>query len=194
MKDTLILTDCDGVLLNYLFGFEQWAKSHGYVLAESTSHHWDFSSRYGVDDRTSQSMVLQFNESAAAGFLPPLRDAIYYVRKLHEQHGYVFRVITCFGTETHSVRLRQENLDRLFGHGVFQGVEYLPIGHCKRQALEKYRGTECWWIEDHPSNAQAGTDLGLNSVLISHNYNAGSECDAPRVSNWREIYQMITGQ
>ena len=40
-------------------------------------------------------MVKQFNESAAIGFMIPLRDAQwYYVKLLHEKHRYRFVAIT----------------------------------------------------------------------------------------------------
>ena len=50
--------------------------------------------RYGPTKEQGNKLVKQFNESAPIGFLPPLRDAQYFVKKLHEQHQYKFICIT----------------------------------------------------------------------------------------------------
>lgn len=194
MKDAVILTDVDGVLLNYVYGFDQWVRRHNIQQVPGTDHEWHFGRRYGIDTDRSHALIREFNESASAGFLPPLRDAIKYVRKLHEEHGYVFHAISSFGDDIHSVRLRQENLERLFGKGVFESLQCLPLGKPKAEVLAKYKDTECWWIEDHTGNAIAGQELGLRSVLVNHSYNLADEFSGPRVQGWREIYDMVTGQ
>ena len=38
---------------------------------------------------TGDQAIKNFNESAAIGFLHVLRDAQYFVKKLHEQHLFI---------------------------------------------------------------------------------------------------------
>ena len=90
--NNVILTDAYGVLLNWEYAFDCWMEEKGYTPL--TRDIYDVISRYGLDKEEKDLLVRSFNESAAIGFLPPLRDAINYVRKLHEEHGYIFRVIT----------------------------------------------------------------------------------------------------
>ena len=71
-------------------------------------------------------MVNLFNQSAVVGFLPPLRDAIHYVRKLHEEHGYVFHVCTSLHKDKNAQKLRIMNLEKLFGETVFE--KYIILG------------------------------------------------------------------
>jgi hypothetical protein len=134
-----------------------------------------------------------FNESAAIGFLPPLRDAMYYVKRLHEEHGYVFHCITSLSLDPNAKKLREMNLNKLFGDTAFEKVVCLDTGADKDHALAPYRDTGCYWIEDKPKNADLGHDLGLRSILIEHGHNMAHDCEYPVVKNWKEIYNIIVG-
>jgi hypothetical protein len=132
-----------------------------------------------------------FNESADIGFIPPLRDAIQYVRKLHEEHGFVFHAITSLSLDYNAVRLRKMNIRNLFGETAFEEIVCLDTGADKDEALERYRDTGCVWVEDKVENAEVGLQLGLNSFLMGHDHNADYDGDAIRVQNWKEIYDII---
>jgi hypothetical protein len=75
-----------------------------------TSLNTTLAARYGIDRDQSFKLIKMFNESAAIGFLPPLRDAMYYVKRLHEEHGYVFHCVTSLSTDVNAGRLREMNL------------------------------------------------------------------------------------
>jgi FMN phosphatase YigB (HAD superfamily) len=109
IMDKVILTDVDGVLLNWEYAFNVWMQRHGYRLGKNANS-YDMGERYDLNDKKKRELVKFFNESAAIGYLPPLRDAIHYVRKLHEKHGYVFHVLTALvrrspGSRTSSAEL-----------------------------------------------------------------------------------------
>ena len=135
-----------------------------------------------------------FNESATIRKLPPLRDAIKYVKKLHEEHGFVFRVISSLSEDQYAQHLRIKNLRELFGDTVFESYVFLDTGADKDDALEPYRDSGCWWVEDKPENANLGYDLGLDSLLMAHDHNEGYEGPVRKVNNWKEIYEIITGE
>ena len=186
----VILTDVDGVLLSWTHSFEWWMKRKGYKKKE-TSYFVD--KQYGISDEKARVLVDHFNESAAIGFLPPLRDAIKYVRKFHEERGAVFHAITSFGQERYAVQLREQNLKRVFGETVFERIHCLPCGADKAEALKRYEGSGWIWVEDHAINANVGAGLGLNTFLMSHPYNWESSVDpdVKRVDTWKEIYEAI---
>ena len=145
-----------------------------------------------IDKEEKDLLVRAFNESAAIGFLPPLRDAIHYVRKLHEEHGYVFRVITSLSLNKHAGRLRQKNLFKLFGTAI-DDVLCLDTGADKDEALAPYKDSGLIWIEDKPENADLGAKLGLTSYLIEHKHNMNHDNnDVTIVKNWKELYELIT--
>lgn len=191
LNEKLILTDCDGVLLDWVYSFDQWMARHGYQKRRSDVY--DLALAYGIEKDESKRLIRMFNESANIAYIPPLRDAIKYVRKLHEEHGFVFHAITSLSTDPFAVRAREENLRRLFGETAFEKVLCLDTGADKDDALEPYRDTECFWIEDKIENCDLGLELCLNSVLMAHDHNSDYVGNARRVQNWKVIYGMITG-
>ena len=148
--------------------------------------------RYGIPKDQVTKLIRIFNESAAIGFLPALRDAMYYVKRLHEEHGYVFHCITSLSLDVNAGRLREINLRKLFGLTVFEQIICLDTGADKHDALGAYQDSLCYWVEDKPENADVGHALGLQSILVEHEHNMNHECPYPIVKNWREIYEIIT--
>lgn len=187
MNSKLILTDCDGVLLNWEFAFECWMETHGHNVVDTSAY--NIGVRYGINN--AKKLIRQFNESAAIGFLPPHRDAMHYVKRLHEEHGYVFRVITSLSLDPYAKRLREKNLIKLFGSAM-ESVICLDTGADKNEALEPYRNSGLYWIEDKIENAVVGSDIGLNSILMEHEHNMHYVDNLiPLVRNWKEIYEKI---
>lgn len=189
----LILVDADGVLLNWEYAFAIWMEQHGHEKQPGAEFIYDIGERYGISKEQGRKLIKLFNESAAIGFLPPLRDAMYYVKRLHEEHGYQFHCITSLSTDVNAQRLREMNLSKLFGDTAFERVTCLDTGADKNYALEEYADSGCWWVEDKPENAEVGLDLGLKSILMEHGHNMHHVNERiPVVKNWREIYELIT--
>ena len=191
MKEKVILTDCDGVLLDWEYAFDRWMARHGYRIQVRDTY--NIAEKYDLGTANKSRLVRMFNESATIRKLPPLRDAIKYVRKLHEEHGYVFHAVTSLSNDEYAQHLRTKNLCELFGPTVFETYVYLDTGADKDEALSKYKDTNCWWIEDKPENAEVGLEMGLNSVLMWHSHNIGYGGDAYSVSCWKDIYELIVG-
>ena len=190
IKDKLILCDCDGVLVDWVYGFTKWMKQHGYEI--QVEGEYDIAKTFGITKAEGKRLVRHFNESAAMGWLPSLRDAVKYVRKLHEEHGYVFHCITSLSLDEHAGKLRKKNLEALFGKTVFEKVTCLDTGADKDEALEPYRDSGCFWIEDKIENAELGVELGLETILIEHDHNKDYENEHIQiVGYWKEIYDLI---
>ena len=191
--DRLILVDSDGVLLDWEYAFNIWMQEHGFEEVPGSKFSYEMDERYGIPKEQVRKLIRLFNESAAIGFLPALRDAMYYVKRLHEEHGYRFHCITSLSTDPNAVRLREMNLAKLFGKTAFERVLCLPTGADKNEALEEYRDTGCWWIEDKPVNAEVGHAVGLRSLIIEHGHNMHYYHEhITLVKNWRDVYQIIT--
>ena len=151
------------------------------------------SKKFGQEKRVMQSLVRQFNESARIGYLEPLRDAVWGVAKLAEA-GYKFHVITSLSEDEYAGMARTLNLTTLFGD-VFDEFVYLDTGADKDDALEKYKDSGLYWIEDKPKNAKLGADLGLKALMITHNFNKSLELDGvTKVSNWSNICDLVLNQ
>lgn len=190
VRDKVILVDCDGVLLDWMYAFQQWMKRHNYRIKNPDVY--DVGFMYGLERNEKRRLCRMFNESATIRKVPPLRDAIKYVRKLHEEHGYVFHAITSLSNDEYAQHLRTKNLCELFGPTVFEKYVYLDTGADKDEELEFYRDTGCLWVEDKVENAIAGAKVGLESVVMQHGYNR--DCDFPLMRNWKDIYDYVLGQ
>ena len=191
----VILTDADGVLLNWEYAFCTWMEQHGYTQIENGNHYYDLAERFDITRAEAKTKVTIFNESAAIGFLPALRDAMYYVKRLHEEHGYVFHCITSLSLDPSAYQLRKMNLEKLFGPTAFTKLICLDTGADKEAALAKYQDTGFYWIEDKYENAVAGLKAGLRPILIEHGFNMNEPIldGMKKCLNWREIYEYVTG-
>jgi FMN phosphatase YigB (HAD superfamily) len=191
ISEKLILTDCDGVILDWEYAFTQWMIRHGYKC-NGCEDSYDIHTRFNINKAESKRLVRMFNESAAIRKLPPLRDAMKYIKKLHEEHGIIFHAITSLSKDQYACHLRTKNLIELFGPTAFEKYVYLDTGADKDEELAKYKDTGCLWVEDKPENAVCGANFGLQSVLIEHDHNKDFyHEDVQKVSSWKEIYEMM---
>jgi len=186
----VILTDADGVLLNWGYAFDVWMMERGYIAKEPLEY--NIAKIYDIAPELSKRFVREFNESAHMGFVPPLRDAIQYVRKLHEEHGYVFHLITSMSKDENAQKLRTMNIKKLFGETAFVKFIYLDTGEDKDEVLSQYEGTDYIWVEDKVENAIAGKKFGLESLVMEHGYNMNDE-EFPLMKNWKDVYEYLEG-
>jgi Cys-tRNA synthase (O-phospho-L-seryl-tRNA:Cys-tRNA synthase) len=190
--DNVIVTDADGVLMYWSHGFHMWMVSKGYK--EITTGFYNIESTYGITKELADSLVDAFNESAAMRRLPPIKDAIKYIRKLHEEHGYVFHCISAIPNTRDMYEARMENIENLFGKTAFERLTLCGHSANKQELLKEYEGTGCFWIEDLHKNALMGLNVGMRPLLMTHHYNVDDHHEGvKRVYNWKEIYEEITG-
>lgn len=189
--DNLILTDVDGVLLDWIGGFEKYMKSN-YALETIDPSSYDIDKRFGITTTDGGfSYIQDFNHSPLIGELEPQRDAQFFVRKM-VQLGYQFIVITSLSKRDTSCNLRIENLNRVFGDGAFEDFVFLDIGEHKVDALARFEGTGLPWIEDLPKNALDGHSVGLDTYLVNQTYNTEFAHETiKRVDNWSQIFSHI---
>jgi hypothetical protein len=187
----VILVDCDGVLMNWEYAFYVWMERHGYEPVKG-SLAYDVGERFGLEKEEKNHLVKMFNESAAIGFLPPLRDAMYYVDLLHRKHGYVFHMITSLSLDPSAQSLRIQNTKKLFGETAFEKFVFCDTGADKDMALIPYRDSGYFWIEDKTENAVLGHQMGLESIIMKHGHNMNNDTGLPMVRDWSEIYEYIT--
>ena len=191
----VILTDFDGVCGDWEWAFNVHMQENGFEEIEDSKLHYDMAVRYGISREQVVKLIRNFNASAAIGFLPAQRDAVYYIKKLHEKHGYKFHCITSVSADENAQKLRVMNIHKLFGETTFERIVCLDTGAPKDDILEEYKDTGLYWIEDHIKNAEAGHKVGLKPLLMEHGHNLEYEHpEIPRVKNWQEIYQLITGE
>jgi FMN phosphatase YigB (HAD superfamily) len=191
--DNVIVVDADGVLLYYEHAFHMWMVSKGYTVTETGFY--NIHEKYSISKEESKQLVETFNHSAALSRLPPVRDAIKYVRKLHEEYGYVFHCITAIPNTVDTYNARMKNIENLFGKTAFERLTLCDHSENKKELLKEYKDTGCYWIEDLHENLKYGVDLGMKGILMDHHYNRfeRNDFEYKRVYNWKEIYKEIVG-
>ena len=192
LKDKVILTDCDGVLLDWTYGFYQYMAQKG--LAVKTQDTYSMAGQFGISQEEADRHVNIFNNSMYIAHLTPFRDAISSIKYLHEHHGFVLHVITALSTEPEAYKLRLENLNEVFGANVIDRLVCTDPEHPdKTSYLKEYEGTGCLWVEDSPKNAIAGAKLGLNTYSINHSHNSdytyAPALQIETVNNWMDIIE-----
>ena len=189
----IILVDCDGVLLDWESTFHSFLLRHNYVRKDTEIDYTKYyiSERYKV--KNAGRLTRLFNESAHMSCLSPLRDSVKYVRKLFEEYGYQFHVITSQTNLYPAQQLRIKNLQNAFGKEVFHGFTFLDCGGDKELVLQEWaREGDYMWIEDKMDNALRGLDAGLQPLLMRHSYHKISHPHVPMFWSWKEIYEHIT--
>lgn len=186
-----ILTDCDGVMLNWEAGFITWMAQKGHNKVDADEY--DVAKAYGLEKTFAKNLVKEFNNSAWMGHLPALRDARSGIATLVD-NGYTFMCITSLSLDAYAKKARVKNLQNIFGKDVFtaKNVICLDTGADKDEALAEYKDSGLYWIEDKTENAVLGSDIGLKTLLINHGHNQDCEDSRiTRVANWAEISNII---
>lgn len=190
MNDKIILTDCDGVCLDWEKAFHEWMALKGFERNDITDY--GMHNQYDLARLKSKRLVREFNNCAWVGSLPAFRDARSGIAKLAEA-GYKFVAITSLSLDPYAQQLRKSNLEKLFGDA-FVDVICLDTGADKDEALEFYRDSELYWVEDKWENAVLGADMGLKSIIIDHPHNAGNNDERiVRAGTWSEVVETIVG-
>jgi FMN phosphatase YigB (HAD superfamily) len=192
MSKKVIVTDVDGVLLNWEDAFQIWMEHQGFERVKGHQFIYNAAEQFGLNATEGKKWVRLFNQSAAIGFLPPLRDAQEIVSLLNNNYGYRFVVCTSLSKDKNAQELRTRNLKKIFGD-VFDEFVYLDTGADKDAALyklaKKYRG--CLWIEDKLENCEVGAKVDFESVLMEHGYNMNLDHDFFVAKSWEDIYLKI---
>jgi FMN phosphatase YigB (HAD superfamily) len=192
----IIFTDIDGVVLTWDTPFHTYMQSHGHQKVNCEPVYWKQSYYPHLSNEEVIKMVYHFNTSAWMLGLPAYKDAEKGVARLVAE-GYKFVGVTAMGVDPHALDARVINLERMFGEDVFIDIiatdMYDPDS--KRSFLSTHRDKGHYWIEDKPFNAELGSELGFDTLLIEHDYNKDyvPTNNMRSVKSWAAICDIILG-
>jgi len=201
-SNRIILTDVDGVLLEWEHHFTKWmlqrtlfdergARYHPYRLLPNKENTYEMADRFGITKDQVRKEIREFNRSAWMATQRPMYNSQTWV-KLLAAEGWTFIPITSQTSDKPAQELRKRRLGELFGEHIFTNYHILGTGADKHSALAEFHGTGLYWVEDKPANALAGLNYGLKPILIDHQYNRDFEHpDITRVNNWQDIHQLV---
>ena len=202
-NNRIILTDVDGVLLEWEHHFTKWMLQKSYFdehgnryyphkLLPNKQNTYEMAERFGVTKDQIRALIREFNRSAWMGTQRPMLESQTWVKLLHAE-GWTFVPITSQTSDIPAQELRKRRLGELFGEHVFTNYHILGTGANKDGALAEFHDTGLYWVEDKPKNALAGLYYGLKPILIDHPYNRNFDHpDVIRVSNWKQIHEILS--
>ncbi len=204
-NNRIILTDVDGVLLEWEHHFTKWmlqrtlfdeknARYHPYTLLPDKQNTYEMAERFGISIKQIRKEIREFNRSAWMGTQRPMLESQTWV-KLLAAEGWTFIPITSQTSDIPAQQLRKKRMGDLFGDHIFTNYHILGTGADKDGALAEFHDTGLYWVEDKPKNALAGLKYGLKPILIDHPYNRDFEHpEIIRVSNWKDIHKIVSGR
>ena len=204
-SNRIILTDVDGVLLEWEHHFTKWmlqrtlfdergARYHPHRLLPDKENTYEMAERFGVTTDEIRKHIREFNRSAWMGTQRPMYESQTWV-KLLAAEGWTLIPITSQTSDIPAQQLRKRRLGELFGDHVFVNYHILGTGADKDSALAEFHNTGLYWVEDKPKNAVAGLKYGLKPILIDHPYNRDfNHPEVIRVSNWKQIHSLLHGK
>lgn len=190
MRET-ILTDVDGVLLNWLDPFLEFMDTR--KERKVGEQHLDFHKLENLyvdtDHHDIDAAIEEFNNSDNFGKLPSIKKADLNVNQLYCA-GFDIVAITSSNTNNRSTKLRTHNLIDLYG-GIFQDIIFVERRQSKQDILAEFMPS--YWVEDHYPNAIHGVEVGHQAIVIKHIYNR-KHWDSPIVDwveDWSEIFRKV---
>ena len=204
-NNRIILTDVDGVLLEWEHHFTKWmlqktlfddrgSRYHPHRLLPDKQDTYWMEERFGLTKNEIRIQIREFNRSAWMGTQRPMLGSQTWV-KLLAAEGWTVIPITSQTSDKPAQELRKRRLGELFGEHVFTNYHILGTGADKDSALAEFHNTGLYWVEDKPANAVAGLKYGLKPILIDHPYNKDLNHDGIiRVNNWQDIHKILSGR
>ena len=201
-NNRIILTDVDGVLLEWEYHFTEWMlqrsyfddkgkRTYPYKLIDNKENTYEMAERFGLTITDIRKEIREFNKSAWMATQCPMPDSQTWV-KLLAAEGWTFIPITSQTSDIPAQKVRKKRLTELFGD-VFYNYHILDTGADKDSALAEFHNTGLYWVEDKPKNALAGLNYGLKPILIDHPYNRDfNNPEITRVNNWKQIHEILS--
>lgn len=191
-NDRTVILDCDGVLLNWRYPFEQWLKQMGIVPLDFK---WDPACYTAAEIPNSLHYMKIFNQTHHIERLPPLAGAVKGVKTLVEM-GFKLKVCTSFSSDINAINMRRNNLKNIFGD-VFSDLTALDIRGSKEKYLSDNYEDNIIFIDDMTTNIEAAKNAGYKSpniIIYPHLYNVDYGLQNPDIPrwNWGEIIKELT--
>ena len=200
-SNRIILTDVDGVLLEWENHFTKWMlernyfneqgeKIFPYKLLPDKENTYEMAERFGLTKFQIRKEIREFNKSAWMGTQQPMLDCVQWVKLLYAE-GWTFIPITSQTSDLPAQALRKRRLTEVFGENVFSNYHILDTGQDKDEVLKQFKDTGLLWVEDKPYNVETGLKFGLKCIIIDHQYNQEfKHPNVTRVSTWKEIHKI----
>jgi 5'(3')-deoxyribonucleotidase len=180
-----ILTDVDGVLLNWIDPFLKWAEN--FKVRNPNAIHTDFYAVenlfYDMNRGEVYNLVEEFNCSDNFSKLEAIKGADLILPLLAKE----YEIIAITSCNKEAIPSREKNISKVFGNYI-KDIFYVPLRSSKREELKKFDPS--YWVEDTVPYATSGAECGHKTFLMDHTYNQENG-PFTRVKDWSDIIKVI---
>lgn len=181
-----MLTDVDGVLLNWIDAFENNMKKQGYESNPIFSGDMGIpiEKMFNIPRSEAIQKIYEFNRSEHMYNLDVMPGAVEAIKKIYTKYNRI-HIITACGEEAKNARIY--NLRNKFGD-IFEAIHFVEIEKSKKKILLNYQNYKSYFIEDNYKHALDAKELGLRPIILKNNkvYD-----DMPSYRTWSGILNYL---
>lgn len=155
-----LLTDCDNVLINWGFSFEDFVKAKKHNPLKRLYEVYDIPSWLNISPEEVNKLVKEFNDTHLE-HLPYFDDVPEFITTLSKNYKII--VVTAIGLDKSHKRKRIKNLEKHFGN-LIHDVQVVDTHASKEDILKRYNTS--YWFDDHYPHAITGHNLGHHTFLV----------------------------
>lgn len=184
-KPKILLTDLDGVYVDWFSGFVSYMKSIGHIATAGVPTIYNMTDIFPMLEKPWEH-VKDFQQSQFYAELQPYEDAKKVYKELYDAGVYIVAITSC-GTEGETVRMRREFID---SQGIFTDAILLGLGESKLDTLKLFM--EGVFIDDLPSMVMECAKSRHTVLLKSMPYNLDADVQGiKRIDNFSELKQVF---
>lgn len=195
----VILTDIDGVLIQWQSGLPYFAAKHNLNVARTLELLYEDkfvspADLFGCNDELAAKLLMKYNNSDFIKYLSPYQDAVQVINRLKDRFDFV--AITALGDTDDALMNRMFNLNALFP-GAFRDVMLVNYGESKTphymSAKIKYKDNLVCFVDDLAHNLEDchAVISRLPLVHMLRGERSIAQCPVITTTNWYELEPVV---
>ena len=198
MKKQVIMTDCDGVLLQWLAHTPSFIEDLGYDSSHlrdvmSGNKFVPFCDVFCTEDRKEGlERLRRYNESHYMRSLPIIENGSdEVIKRLSQKFDIV--VVTSFSDKKEAYHNRLSNLELHFGDSISELI-CLKHEEDKTPTLKSYAKNRdvVLWVDDQIKHVHHGIEAGINSFQYTHGMSCGRNTgEVKEIDSWKKIEELM---
>lgn len=196
MKEKILVTDVDFVLLDWVYGLKPFLESKGisseHLESYKGSTYYPCLSELFFNDceETNLKLLHEFNDSEYIKHLPIFEEGSHEHLGEISENIKVF-ALTCLGTGEEQKQSRWQNLRDHYGD-IFEDTICIPVRTSKepylRELMEKYE--IIGYVDDREKHLQEAINCNITPLLYKRNEKY-PDTDIKVVNGWSEIKEYV---
>lgn len=165
-KEVILLSDIDGVTIDWLEGFIKYCESIGHKALHNEPKVFAMTDIF-PDLEKPWVHIMDYQHSPYYDEIKAYPEVVEVYNKLHDMGVKIIFVTSC-GTTEHIKEARNKVMEKEF-NGKYEHIEYLDFGASKTEILNKYPNAT--YIDDQMKMSIEGAESGHDSFIKDMSYN-----------------------